>query len=60
MSFSIACADVGSISAGNFGWAICDPPAELAIAPGHTSIDALAEGRPGVLRYWLQLVPADN
>jgi len=36
MSFSIACADVGSISAGNFGWAICDPPAELAIAPGPT------------------------
>lgn len=59
MKLSIACADVGSISAGNFGWAICDPPAQLVVVPDHASIDALAkavserliEGRPVALGF---------
>jgi hypothetical protein len=43
VKLSIACADVGSVSAGNFGWAICDPPAELQALPDQASIESFAD-----------------
>lgn len=43
MELSVACADVGSIARGRFGWAICNPPGELEEVREPGSIGAFAD-----------------
>lgn len=42
MRLAVACADVGSVEKGNFGWAICEPPGAMLEVPDHSSIEQLA------------------
>lgn len=43
MDLTIACADVGSVVNGNFGWAFWNPPGALQEVKEHGSIEAFAD-----------------
>jgi hypothetical protein len=59
MNISVACADVGSVDKGNFGWALRDMPDDLEETPENASItefadaliDRLEEGRSVALGF---------
>lgn len=59
MDITVACADVGSVDGGNFGWAILDMPDDLEETPKNASItefadalvDRLREGRSVALGF---------
>lgn len=59
LKLSVACADVGSVARGRFGWAIRDLPGELRDVPepasiqafADTVIDRLAQGRSVALGF---------
>jgi hypothetical protein len=59
MNLSIACADVGSVANGNFGWAVCDVPGAVEEVPdsgsmqafGDAVIDRLRSGRAVALGF---------
>jgi len=43
MKLAIACADVGSVSKGNFGWAVCVPPKECDVVDRLASIQEFGD-----------------
>ena len=50
MDLTVCCADVGSVAAGNFGWALRDYPGPLHEVPAQASIAELADAVEARLR----------